>query len=541
MTFKFSILENSTPKNYTIEPGTSLFFVGANGGGKTRLAVSIEEELGEKAHRISAHRALALNPNVPKINEVTAINRLRFGTNFSGPVGVGNSIVNRSGDRWGNQAATQLLNDFDCVVQALFAEQTNTALKTHDNFFLNNGEVPSETKFQKLRTIWDRVLSHRKLHITGDDIKVSAAGSTETYAAQDMSDGERAVFYLIGQTLVAAAESLIIFDEPELHIHRAIIARLWDELEAARPDCAMVMISHDLEFAASRQGQKFVLMSYEPATGWIIEPVPEDSGFSEDITTLILGSRKPVLFVEGESTSLDKAIYRACYPDWTIIPKGSCAEVIHAVTTMRANSSLTRITCAGIVDADGHHVKQIEFLQSMGVSVLPVSEIENLFLLPDVIIEIAKTNSLEGDLLTAKCNEILDELFKHAKDNSNQTAIIMRYCRRRIDHTLKKIDLSSAKTVEDLAAAYSNETSSLNISEIANVAAEAIKDAIANKDATELLKWYDNKGSVLSIACKARQTSKRDFVGWLTRSLNNKKHPELSKALFKHLPEIQAS
>ena len=99
-----------------------------------------------------------------------------------------------------------------------------------------------------------------------------------------MSDGERAVFYLIGQTLSAANDSLIIFDEPELHIHRAIMSRLWDELEAARPDCGMVLISHDLEFVASRKGQKFVVTNYTPSAGWTIEQVPEDTGFTEEIT-----------------------------------------------------------------------------------------------------------------------------------------------------------------------------------------------------------------------------------------------------------------
>ena len=42
--------------------GSALIFVGANGGGKTRLAVLIEERLGASAHRISAHRALNMNP-----------------------------------------------------------------------------------------------------------------------------------------------------------------------------------------------------------------------------------------------------------------------------------------------------------------------------------------------------------------------------------------------------------------------------------------------------------------------------------------------
>jgi ATPase subunit of ABC transporter with duplicated ATPase domains len=212
-----------------------------------------------------------------------------------------------------------LLNDDDFLLQALFAERANTSLITHRNAREGNAQEVQGTKLDLLVEIWNRILPRRQLHITVDDIQVSARDASDKYPARDMSDGERAIFYLVGQTLVAAENSLIIFDEPELHIHKAIISRLWDELEAARPNCGMILISHDLEFAASREGQKYVLRDYTPDTGWTIEEVPEDTGFSEEITTLILGSRKPILFVEGQGGSLDKAIFRACYPGWTVI------------------------------------------------------------------------------------------------------------------------------------------------------------------------------------------------------------------------------
>ncbi len=169
-----------------------------------------------------------------------------------------------------------------------------------------------------------------------------------------MNDGERAIFYMVGQTLVAAENSLLIFDEPELHVHRSIMGRLWDELEACRQDCAFVFITHDLEFAASRVAKKFVLRDYDPAPRWTIEAVPENTGFDEELTTLILGSRRPILFVEGDQTSLDVAIYRCCFAKWTVIPRGSCEAVIHSVATMRHNHALTRVTCSGIVDADDY-------------------------------------------------------------------------------------------------------------------------------------------------------------------------------------------
>ena len=119
-----------------------------------------------------------------------------------------------------------------------------------------------------------------------------------------MSDGERAILYMPGQVLVAEKNSVLIFDEPELHIHRAILSRLWDEAEAARPDCAFLVITHDLEFAASRAGKKFVVRRYQMPAQWEIEQIPDDTGFSEEVATLILGSRKPILFVERTDSSV---------------------------------------------------------------------------------------------------------------------------------------------------------------------------------------------------------------------------------------------
>ncbi|MDO8360104.1 MAG: AAA family ATPase, partial [Devosia sp.] len=377
-------------------------------------------------------------------------------------------------------------------------------------------------------------------NISGDDIQVIAGAGPGTYHAAEMSDGERAVFYLIGQTLSAAADSLIIFDEPELHIHRSIMSRLWDELEAARADCAMVFISHDLEFIASRKGQKFLLREYAPDTGWAIEPVPEDTGFGEATTTLILGSRKPILFVEGEAGKVDEAVFRACYPEWTVIPRGSCEEVIHAVVTMRANDKLTRVTCSGIVDADAYDENEIEFLKSKGIEVLPVSEIENIFLLPSVAEAIASTEGFTGEALKAKLEPIYQELFNAAADPKNCEPAVIRYCRRRIDRTLKKIDLSGEIDIDAIETAYKIKTGALDIALLAKLARDSITVAAKASDAIVLLKWYDNKGN-LAITAKLKGTTKVQFEQWIVRALKNNIATSVSGAIRKVLPAIVAA
>jgi AAA domain, putative AbiEii toxin, Type IV TA system/Protein of unknown function (DUF4435) len=535
MTFHFTVPVQADQRTFELEPNTSIYFVGANGGGKTRLAVHIENQFGEKAHRISAQRALTLNPKVVKTSEKEARNVLK-----NGNINPNYGVAYRNGQRWGDKPAILMLNDFDALLQSLFAEQNNTALQTHNSVHADVKPIKQKTLFQKLTAMWHRILPHRILKITGDDIKTSISTNGDNYSASEMSDGERAIFYLIGQVLLADADTVLIFDEPELHIHQAIMSRLWDELEAARPDCGMIFISHDLDFVASRKGQKYVLRDYSPDQGWTIQDVPDDTGFPEDIVTLILGSRKPVLFVEGRDSSLDLAIYRACYPEWTIISRGSCEEVMHSVITMRRNASLTRVTCAGIVDADDHNAEDSENLKSKGVYILPVSEIENLFLLPDVVEAILASEGYVDAGLKSKITEIGQSVLDHATVEDNQHNALLRYVRRRIDRSLKILSFQEAKSICELADSYQTETNAVDVQALFKKAEGNIKKAIEAKDLPALLRHYDNK-RLMEIACKTREMKVESFKQWIIRSMRNSSVPTLNTAIHKYLPEIEAA
>jgi hypothetical protein len=533
--FKIAIQTPSGLKNIDVSSGSSLFFVGANGGGKTRLAVKIENDLGTQAHRISAHRALKLKTEVNKISEKDAIKGLKFG--FISPSA---GLSHRFGNRWRNESSIAMLDDYDRLLQVLFAEQANKALETHNKARAGNLDIPSPAKFEKLKIIWERLIPHRKLKISGDDITVTGNEIISPYNAKDLSDGERAIFYLIGQTLCADDDSILIFDEPELHIHRAIMSNLWDELEGCRTDCAFIFITHDLEFAASRVGQKYLISEHDPNGVWTIEEIPE-SGFSEEITTKILGSRRPILFVEGTNNSLDYAIYRNCYPEWTIIPIGRCEDVIHSVVTMRNNAFLTRITCAGIVDSDDYSDDEKKYLDKLGIQVLPVSEIENLFVLPEIATAIAKYEGHEGAALDTKLRTFWNAIINNVKHANNIEDCVSRYCKRRIDRILKKIDLSDATSVPEIITKYLMETSSLNIEAIADERRKFINDCINASEIPWLMSIYDNKGILAEVALHLKATRISEFQNWILRILKNNSAPDITKAFTLVLPVVKAN
>lgn len=532
----FTLTIPTTDGNFslTLESGTSAILVGANGAGKSRLAVFLENAGGEEIHRISAHRALELNPEVVKISESHALNGLRFGH-----AGADVGLHYRAGHRWGSKAASKLLNDFDFLLQSLFAEQSRTALTTHQNSRAGNSHQAEATKFEQLKMIWEYLLPHRELVISGDDIQVRFPGTEDTYSAADMSDGERAMFYLVGQVLVAADNSVLVIDEPELHIHRSIMSKLWDQLESVRPDCALLFITHDLEFAASRVGQKFVIRDYQPVgPTWGVDAVPADTGFSEEVTTLLLGSRRPILFVEGDNDSLDKAVYRCAYPQWTVMARGSCQDVIHSVATLRSNNAFTRIHCAGVVDADGYEASEIANLGRKGIAVLPVSEIENLFLLPEVSREIAMSEHLEVEEIEERLSLLESDLLAMAGQSAAIDQVVRMYCLRRIDRALKRTNLSQEPTIEAISIAYQQQTASLDVQAIAQERRDNINEAIVERDLSKLLALVDNKGMLAKAASRLKNTSRAPFEAWLTRMLLNQRVPGLVTALRRVLPEI---
>jgi hypothetical protein len=535
--FTFKLSTPQGERNFILHQGDSMLFVGANGGGKTRLAVEIENQLGLHSQRISAHRALNLNPSVTQIGEEKARNKLRTGhTEVS-------NIHLRLGHRYQGNAAICLLNDFEQLIQTLYAEQANTKNSAYDKAKKNDGyfDFKEEPLLDKLKVIWERLLPHRKLAITADDIKVIPSDErplSAPYSASEMSDGERAIFYLIGHVLCSDGDSVLIIDEPELHIHKSIMLSLWDELEAIRPDCSFIFISHDLEFIASRIGQKFVITRYSHTNEWTVEDVPEETGFSEETVTSIMGSRKPILFVEGAEDGLDAAVYRACFPEYTVMTKGSCQEVIHAVTTFRNNPSLTRITCSGIVDADSRSSDEIAYLDKLGIGVLPVSEIENIFLLPEVARAIGQHESLMEPDLTEKINIMNDSIIAHINKGENLEQTIANYCRRQIDQKLKRIDLSGERTVAKITTLYAEVTKQLDINDLAQNHKQKIEKYVNDKNIPGLLSVYDNKGLLAEI-CTIKSCKLDAFKAWVVRVLRDKKQTTIINEIKKKLPIIK--
>ncbi len=344
-----------------------LVVVGANGAGKTRFAARMAADLGESAFCLSALHALYGGAGAPD--------------------GIDRLYESRSA------AADMLRSDisggFERTIALLLGEEMTALLRRKfDGGGADDAPAARPTRLDRTIAVWQELFPDNRILVEGAKLLAERRDSPGAYAASRLSDGERAVLYYIGALLLAPRAAVVMVDSPEIFMHPASMAALWNRLEQLRPDCRVVYTTHDLDFAASRGDAHVVwVRGYDPAAvSWSYDVLPPDSGFGPEIYAALIGARKPVLFVEGDGMhSIDSKLYPLVFPDYTVRSLGSCNRVIEAVRSFNDLADFHHMAAAGIVDRDRRDAREVEYLRARGVMVPEVAEVENLFMLPEVV------------------------------------------------------------------------------------------------------------------------------------------------------------
>ena len=274
---RITIPINGKPQE--VESIQNFVIVGANGSGKSHLGAWIEKQSANgNVLRISAQRALSIPDNITIKSEEAAWNKIYYGEE--------NHHDKNYKWNWGNGLTTTLINDYDSVLSAIFSR-----LNKEDRAYVidcKNRELNGEEKanvpqmiVDKITMIWNAIYPHRQIIL--EDAKIKAqTQSAEEYHAKEMSDGERVTIYLLGQCLIAPDNMTIIIDEPEIHLHKSIMYRLWDKIEELCPNKTFVYITHDLDFAASRkEATKIWVKSYSGKEQWDINVLDSEENIPE--------------------------------------------------------------------------------------------------------------------------------------------------------------------------------------------------------------------------------------------------------------------
>ena len=370
---------NIRTKQFSNELRT-LTIIGANGAGKSRFGDDIARRYSDKVFCISPLKALFIDPTSGNSigNSITGLyNELQAKTTYK---------------------IEAIDTEFERLMYLLMYEEfvNVIAYKQSEN---KEGELP-QTKLDIVQKHWESIFPQNKMLRMSGKLSIVGEKDSKPYAPTRLSDGEKTVLYLLASVLYAEKNDIIMVEDPEIFLHHSIMKAVWDTVEQLRPDCTFIYLTHDLEFAASRNDSSCLwVKSYDALhQTWDYEMLRSPDQLPEDVYLDLLGSRKPILFIEGtDNRSIDVRIYTLLYPEYTVKPLGGCSKVIETTRTFNDLKSFHHIESHGIVDRDRRTNREIETLRQRNIAVPDVAEIENLLLIEPVIRTVARRMGLNAN------------------------------------------------------------------------------------------------------------------------------------------------
>lgn len=518
----------NTNTNIEIEQGESIIIIGANGSGKSRFCGKVENLNEQKVHRIAAQKNLVFEKQYSLSSYEDAKRNIFYGENSDG--------TGDKGRRWGwneDEKYVKPVQDCSLAIKALFAQKNkdDEARSKQAELIIRGGAHITElapSVVEDLLYIWNQVLPNRFLDISDLKIKTTK-NSGQPYEARFMSDGERDVLYYLAVCLCLPQNIFVVLDEPENHIHNSIINKLFSLLEKARPDLTFIYATHNLEFAAEHTNAKKLWFKDYDGTNWDYHILGEEENLPESLLLEVLGSKEKILLVEGEKNSLDTKLYQAYYSDYKVIGCGGCQQVVNRVRAFNTHTLNMHYDVKGIVDRDYRTDAEIAELQKDNIFVCQVAEVENLFIVPEVISHMAKVLATADKV--DECIDLIKAKFEHDLPFQKVSAINSEVKFQIGKFDFEKRDLETyKKEIKDL-------NTSIKLEDIITAIEGKFNTIYQNGDYREILKIYNQK-NVLHVMIKTLGYSTDRVYQNKIISLVQDKNSELLQALSNYLPQL---
>lgn len=515
----------------------SLVVLGANGSGKSRLGSWLENysEYQNQIHRISAQKSLIF----PKFAEFKPLSKAELGfkigvhdKHWLNQVEVNdqNLTYYRKDNKWKSNVNTSLVDDYQALFDLLFSSEEQQRSKYFEDSKVSEHKIAIPlTLLTRLKNIWEKLLPTKELIIESQNISTKIKGTDITYSATEMSDGERVLFYLIGQTLCVPDNSTIVIDEPELHIHKSLQNRLWKTIEQERNDCNFIYLTHDIDFVSNHSSDVLWMKSYD-GMQWDWEILENIEYLPKELIYEIVGSRQPILFTEGTKGSFDYQLFTLLFPDYLIKPLGSCTQVIQTVKSIKNISQLNGLDIYGIIDRDRRSEHEIQAYEEDRIYTLRVAEIENLFIVPEAITKVCELLGLDQ-----AAEQIQAKLFNRLQ--GELSAQVMDRVRSEISFSLQTINLKMAKNIDQLGEVL-NSINTLNAQEQYSNIENIFNQIIQKNNYRELLAFYNRK-SLLQTVAKELGLQENVYIRQVLRGLNEETFREIY--LSSYIPNFTES
>jgi ABC-type cobalamin/Fe3+-siderophores transport system ATPase subunit len=427
--YKFTIqTSNNGPLNIPLTEGKALFVLGANGVGKSTLMHNLYTQNLNHTKRILAHRQTWFTDNSMNM---TATNKK---SNDQLIKGWDQDAASRWQDAYSQQRSS--ISIFELInSENIRARKITNAVDARD---IDAAQTLSKIQ-APLQAINELLaISNIPILITlGKDEQLFASkNGSLPYSIAELSDGERNALLICADVLTTEPNCLIILDEPERHLHRSIISPLLSSLFQKRKDCVFIISTHDFFLPTDHSEASVLLLRSCEWDGknikdWDADLISEADEIPNSIKKEIIGSKRNILFVEGDYESLDRQVYSLIYPNVTVMPQGSCTQVEKAVEGIKGTEKLHWINSFGLIDADDRTEEQIQNLHNKGIAALNCYSVEALYYNLEIVKRITKRlaevlGQDEADLYEKATSGIINEL------NPHKTRLCSRLCEKQV-------------------------------------------------------------------------------------------------------------
>ena len=421
--------------------GHTIFIVGANGSGKSALITQLSKAATNiKTLRIAAHRQSWFESNSI---DITARNRESLQRNIT-------TRDRQDVSRWKDDIAGQRLQ---AVLFDLANAENTVSRAAYDLLKQGNADGAMEvartpSPLETMNTILTMSTLTLALSIDDKGNILAQHGDGPSFGISQLSDGERNAVLLAAQILTAEPDTLILVDEPERHLHRSITEPMLSALFKKRADCSFVISTHEPELPASSPESSVVIVRQcswngEVATGWDVDVLAPGVEVTDDVRYALLGSRRRLLFIEGETQSLDYPLMSTLFPGLSIKPMGSCREVERMVTGLTGTRELHWLQPIGLVDRDDRTANDVEALMAKNIFPLEVSSIESVFYSSDAIIAMS---TLQAEVYGLQADDLYESAIEaglNSLDDDTKRSLAARRAERSARNSVLRVRFKS--------------------------------------------------------------------------------------------------
>lgn len=220
-----------------------------------------------------------------------------------------------------------------------------------------------------------------------------------------LSGGEREIAFLIGQVeRFGLRQGIFLLDEPELHLNSDLI-RIWISYLTSTVSTGQIWLAtHSLEAVEAAGLQSSFVLERNEETRKVdrLAPLNERpvlSALSRAVGSPAFSiSQLAFIFIEGEEGIGERGMFRRLAAEaqyLRFIEGGSCHEVLRRVAAVRSLATETdaAVRIGGVIDRDFRSsAEAAELLAQSKVLVLPVHEVENLFIHPATVTLLLQQN-----------------------------------------------------------------------------------------------------------------------------------------------------